>query len=228
MSVSLGPWDPQYPVNFYESGDTVTQAFGKHIQEIERIYGLLNALDADKVSGAELAEILRSYVTLTYLNTKLGEYVTNTAFNSHVNSTNPHPNMTLPFSKITGNLPADRVSGLVDVIKQNSVGEGAVSKNGYATFGNGLIIQWGERDLSSHEGEFTDTYTAYFAKAFPTACFTVIPGIRVNPTSGNLNHVNIFAQVISFTKTKVELLPQFAQEIGDWSQLAISYVAFGN
>jgi len=228
MPTLLGPWDPQYPVNFYEGGDTVTPAFGKHIQEIERIYGLLNALDADKVSHGELTEILKSYVTLTYLNTKLGEYVTNAAFNTHVYSGDPHPNMTLPFSKITGDVPASRVSGLVDLIKQNTISEGSVNKNGYAKFGNGLIVQWGERDLSSHEGEFTDTYTAYFATTFPNACFIVIPGIRVNPTSGNLNHVNIFAQIISFTKTKVELLPQFAQEIGDWSQLAISYVAFGN
>ena len=52
----LGPWGVIYPVNFYSGGDTTSQAFGKHIQEIARIYGLLNALDAGKAGSDEIAE----------------------------------------------------------------------------------------------------------------------------------------------------------------------------
>ena len=43
-----------YPVNFYSGGDTTKEAFGKHIQEIQRIYGIINALNADKVSADEV------------------------------------------------------------------------------------------------------------------------------------------------------------------------------
>ena len=56
----LGPWNVLYPVNFYSGGDTTRQAFGKHIQEITRIYGLLNALDAAKAGSEEIFEALQN------------------------------------------------------------------------------------------------------------------------------------------------------------------------
>ena len=34
----LGPFNVNYPVIFRSGGDTTRVAFGKHIQEIERIY----------------------------------------------------------------------------------------------------------------------------------------------------------------------------------------------
>lgn len=105
MAKVVGPWDPQYPVNFVSDGDTTRDAFGKHIQEIERIYGLLNGIAAAKIEAEDLNE----------------------ALTAHINSTNPHPNLqlttlkgNLPFSRIdgsldlsrtTGNLPSSRVSG---------------------------------------------------------------------------------------------------------------------
>ena len=54
----LGPWSVLYPVRFYSGGDTTRQAFGKHIQEITRIYGLLNALDAAKAGSEEIIEAI--------------------------------------------------------------------------------------------------------------------------------------------------------------------------
>lgn len=54
----LGPWNVAFPVRFRSGGDTTSQAFGKHIQEIERIYGLLNALDVAKIGNEELTELL--------------------------------------------------------------------------------------------------------------------------------------------------------------------------
>ena len=54
----LGPWSVLYPVRFYSGGDTTRQAFGKHIQEIARIYGLLNALDAGKAGSDEIADVV--------------------------------------------------------------------------------------------------------------------------------------------------------------------------
>lgn len=106
----LGPWKVLYPVRFYSGGDTTSQAFGKHIQEIERIYGLLNALDAGKAGSADIADALQK----------------------HIDSTNPHPNWRpkinagdiqggIPIEKLIGNLPFDRISG--DVPANRVVGD---------------------------------------------------------------------------------------------------------
>ena len=67
----LGPWDVQYPVRFYDGGDTSTQAFEKHIQEIIRIYGLLNALDEGKLDIGDFEK----------------------AMDAHIQDADPHPNL---------------------------------------------------------------------------------------------------------------------------------------
>lgn len=228
----LGPWSPQYPVDFYEGGDTVTEAFGKHIEEIERIYGLLNALDLGKVTTGDLTEILKSYVTLTALNARLGDYVTNSVFNNHVNSANPHPNMTLPMSKVTGNLDASRVNGLVDVIKQNTIAEGEVSANGYAKFGNGLIIQWGEWGFPEFK---TNEYiiTRSFKTSFPNACFAVslTPHVRLHSELENTNYSEVDAGVlaVSWNKSQCRVIANaFSSSIGDIKEIYASYIAIGN
>ena len=213
----LGPWDPQSPVNFYEGGDTVTQAFGKHIQEIERIYGLLNALDAGKVSHDELTEILRSYVTLTYLNTKLGEYVTNTAFNNHVYSGDPHPNMTLPFSKITGDVPASRVSGnlsnatidnsrvngLIDAIRNNSSSVISEITDNSIKLSNNVLIQWGSGSLPL---TFPRAYSQLLGGACSPSTIAANVSTHGDDTLGNvttvgLNHVVITNTGITYSGT---------------------------
>lgn len=56
----LGPWSVQFPVRFHSGGDTTAQAFGKHINEIDRIYGLLNSLDVAKIGNEELTELITS------------------------------------------------------------------------------------------------------------------------------------------------------------------------
>ena len=84
-----GPFSVEYPVNFYSGGDTTKEAFGKHIQEIQRIYGLINSLNADKVSASEVTNLIQP----------------------HINSTDPHPNWIIDLSKTTGNLAASRLSG---------------------------------------------------------------------------------------------------------------------
>ena len=214
MSVSIGPWDPQYPVNFYESGDTVTQAFGKHIQEIERIYGLLNALDADKVSGAELAEILRSYVTLTYLNARLGDYVTNATFNSHVNSGDPHPNLQLStlrgslgfdritgnlgFDRVTGNIPANRINGLNEAIDARlpSGGGGLTIETGtgYVQFSNGFMMQWGSVSATGNDSS-GGTGTADFAKPFSRLAFVLVSSRSGAPFSYSYTGTSVTVSV---------------------------------
>ena len=58
----------QYKVNFYSGGDTTRDAFSKHIQELERIYGLLNALDTAKVSASAVSSLTS---TISSLNSRI-------------------------------------------------------------------------------------------------------------------------------------------------------------
>ena len=67
----LGPWNVKYPTNFYDGGDSAAQVFEKHIQEIIRIYGLLNALDEGKLD--------------------IGDF--ERAMDAHINDSDPHPNL---------------------------------------------------------------------------------------------------------------------------------------
>ena len=184
MAIDLTqPLDVAYLVVFRSGGDTTKDAFGKHIQEIERIYGIINALNSDKLSVSEF----------------------NTRLNSHINDSNPHPNLdlantkgnlatsrldgTIPMSKITGDLDSSRITGnfatsritgLESYVQSKSTGitEGSVSANGYAKFGNGLIIQWGHLTTSSTEYE----NTVYFSKAFPTTCFIIVANVTHSQT----------------------------------------------
>ena len=58
MAVTLlgSPWHEKFPVAFRSGGDTTRDAFGKHINEIKRIYELLNALDSGKLSAGDIDE----------------------------------------------------------------------------------------------------------------------------------------------------------------------------
>lgn len=47
-------WKVVYIINFTSDGDTTAQAFYKHIQEIERMYGLLNILKENTQGGANI------------------------------------------------------------------------------------------------------------------------------------------------------------------------------
>ena len=179
-----------YPINFVANGDTVHDGFHKHIQEIERIYGLLGGLERSKVTTGDLVSTLANYVTKT-------------EFNNHVNSTNPHPNLqlatlggNLDVSRITGNWPLNRVSGTLDVgnmdingLKSNlqswveglggGVSSESISANGYLKFKNGLIIEWGKIPAVDNDAH---DYDVSFHTAFPNACFC-LAGCVVDSTN---------------------------------------------
>ncbi len=53
-----------FPVNFKSGGDTTRDAFHKHIQEIDKIYGHLRALDSGKVSAEDVSNIASKVTTL--------------------------------------------------------------------------------------------------------------------------------------------------------------------
>lgn len=189
MATLLGLWSVQYPINFVANGDTVHQGFNKHIQEISRIYGLLNALDSGKVTTGDLTDALKSYVTTT-------------TFNNHVNSTNPHPNLALStlsgnldVSRITGNWPLSRVSGTLSADNMNVEGlktklkswvEGLntggisdsslASRRGRVKFTNGFMIQW-DTLPPFDDGHMETDYNYVFPYPFEVCCV----GIWVTP-----------------------------------------------
>lgn len=176
MSI-LGPFNVGYPVVFRSGGDTTRVAFGKHIQEIERIYGIVNALDSDKISASDL-------------DGKLGNFKPNMSF-SDITGTLDMSRITgnLDFSRISGNLDASRVvgklsnanidaqnvnglqsivNGLIPKDKGDGITDFEAEEDGYFTFGNGLLIQWGVSDKGiNHIGHVT------FPKKFPNKCLVV-------------------------------------------------------
>ena len=78
----IGPFSKGFAVNFKSGGDTTRDAFHKHIQEIDRIYGYLNALDADKVSASDVSGMNTKITNLTNTVNSLSNQVTTLANNA--------------------------------------------------------------------------------------------------------------------------------------------------
>jgi hypothetical protein len=88
------PYNPAFKVDFTPEGDTTSVATDKHIQEILRIYGLLNDLNVRKHNVSDF----------------------NAWVNQHVYSSDPHPNLNI--NNTVGNLPTERIDGLETLIDQ--------------------------------------------------------------------------------------------------------------
>ena len=229
MPTLVGPFSVGYPVAFRSGGDTTRDAFSKHIQEIERIYGYLNALDAGKVSASDVSGLSGSIGNI------------NTALTNHINSTNPHPyykpswsdltgtkpnladfNGNLPMSRITGNLDASRITNLPS--SGDGITEDDISGNGYVKFNNGLIFQWGV-DLKDTSGAWEHSVT--FPVAFPSICFSVVASCYVNdggtePKFWGDDNENDF-YINNWSKTGFNAI----SHVEDFGGTAISYVAIG-
>ena len=224
----LGPFSVGYPVAFRSGGDTTREAFGKHIQEIERIYGILNALDAGKLSSGDMAGSL----------------------DAHIQSTNPHPNWkpNISFSDLSGSIDASKISGslanatipagnvignltqaTIDYSKVNGLqnfvnglitaagvgsgggsGDGIImsnlSKKGYAKFNNGLIANWNSttaEKMTVDSGGLKET----FAQPFSSSCFCLVS--------------NVLLLYTSLTTTS------FVMPANNTAGLNISYIALG-
>ena len=227
-------FDVAFPVNFVANGDTTKDAFGKHIQEIARIYGLLNALNTGKVSSSEVNNILKN----------------------HIDSTNPHPNYkpslsfsdisgnlninrvegNLPVSRLSGNYPASSVSGsltnatipsgnvtgLDDKVKSLTDGlgikESTLSKDGYVKFGNGLMIEWGTTTKKGHVGGTIETEN--FHHAFSQSCFALIlTGVTGEGGRKSVGTPTVITDWVGAT--------QFSYVVPESENSAFTYIAVG-
>lgn len=184
---TVEPFDVAFPVKFYSGGDTTKEAFGKHIQEIKRIYGIINAVNADKVSASELTDKFNE------INRRMSENNTSLLgdLQTHIDSATPHPNYRPSFDDISGRLPTSRLTGklplrvveppyevFVDdpdetvILIPDGIEDYRLGVNGYVSFGNGLIIQWGVGTAGDGEGQRN-----VFPKSFPNRCFMVVANI---------------------------------------------------
>ena len=168
-------WTVGFPVKFYSGGDTTREAFGKHIQEIERIYGYLNLLNSSKVEAGDISTAITNAIT----NLK--------------NTWKPK----LVFGDIDGDLPAYRVSGdltkaTIDKDRVNGLkayvdgkiseipapenkGDGITKSNlsgeGFVRFANGFEIKWGQ-SASFSQSSSLPSGAVTFSNAF-TTCYAV-------------------------------------------------------
>ncbi len=235
MPTLLGPFSVGFPVAFHSGGDTTRDAFGKHIEEIKRIYGYLNALDNGKVSADDINGQLSGF---------------STQLQNHINSTNPHPKWkpSLSFSDITGNLDGSKITGTltnayIDATHVNNLksfinnnvtipdkGDGItganLNGNGYVKFGNGLIIQWATRFISDFKGE--GKYSATFPISFATGCYGLSASIVFNADNVDID-ANSWVQILepTITKTNFSYRLQSADNTPYNYTLGIKFIAVG-
>ena len=233
----LGPFSVGYPVIFRSGGDTTRNAFGKHIQEIERIYGILNALDAGKISADDLQGKLDGFKPTVSFNDITG-YLDMSRITGN-----------LDFSRITGNVPAARVVGTlsnanIDAANVNGLesviggkivdkGDGIIKcepdYNGYAKFNNGLFIQWGNVNVenlgSSDVNEATER-TASFPVDFPNICLNLQATIRNDANSGSPRARDHSPVIRSLATDKFVYQIQVPEDEA-WDNLSLYFFAIG-
>lgn len=192
-----------YPVKFWTGGDTTRDAFGKQIQEIERIYGILNALGTGKASYEEIAS----------------------AVGSHKYESNPHPNWkpSMSFSDLAGsfdgskvigklpnaNIDAGKVNGLEDYVKglipdtsgndESGIADSSLNENGYVKFGNGLIMQWGNSANISESA--SDSYGIYHRVTFPHAFFSKCLNVILTPVNWGIRDLTLSVHLVKGSMT---------------------------
>ncbi len=250
----IGPFSKGYPVDFKSSGDTTRNAFGKHIQEIERIYGYLNALDAGKVSASDVSGLSGSIGNIS------------SQLQAHIDSTNPHPNWkpSVGWSDLTGtkpnladfggNLDASRVSGKLSNANIDTSGvnglksfvEGLIpsgggggsgtgitslfstAKTGYAKFGDLLTIQWGETGTYNISGNGsignTEVHSENFATNFTSACYVLLDNGPVSRGLGS--NGTITTTIESYDRQSYVVSVQNSATLGATS-LPVKYIAIG-
>ena len=242
MAIDLTqPLDVAYPVAFRSGGDTTKAAFGKHIQEIERIYGILNALNSDKLSASEFTEKCEKLESsISNAQSTLQSNLT-----SHINATNPHANWKVDLSsQITGSLDASKVSGDLSgatIDKSKITGletyvKGFVKEefncsaysnygHAYANFAGGLQIRAGFvkiEDISDYE---STQRTVYYNQSFTMHSLCVV--LTLETTSGSIT-ADWTPLLVEENKSYFKYIMNHVEGGGDVSNLFLHYIAFGH
>ena len=240
------PCEPMFPVRFESGGDTTTQAFGKHIWEIQRIYSLLNALDAGKAGSNEIVDAIKSITHNTLSGLQGGgggDYYHLTR--AQVDKLDGAPaswELLKQHNRLNGlqggdgsnyyHLSEEEKIKLMEIIHSGGGGGGSgiteekISDNGYVKFGNGLILQWGRSNVTKNSSNSGGTGTVTFPIAFPVVCYAVVGSTWVNDGklegknyggSYNLFHINAWDRTKFGAATETE---------GVWHG-CVSFIAVG-
>lgn len=188
----------QYTVNFKSGGDLTKDAFWKHIQEIHRIYGILNDLDANSVDSAAVTKAIDDAINKlksTWKPSLTFNDISGTLDGSRLSGNisaalikGALTNATIPSGNVTGlegfvngkisaiPTPPDKGDGL----SRCTIGT-RTSPSGYGVFKNGLIMEWGRStfEATEHKGHIN------FSLPFPNACLLVVACIYLN--DGEIN-----------------------------------------
>lgn len=190
-----------YPIDFRSGGDTTSQAIGKHREEIKKIYGHLNLLDSESLSGDEIKNIVSGITNnLTFENIKGtldGSRITGTLTNAKVPAANVYgklTNATIDAGKVDGlkGYVDDAVKKLIPDDRGDGITSDNLNQNGYVEFGNGFMIQWGVTDEITGSDEKEHRYE--FAKSFKHVCAAV----NLTLTVERANTGDFVAHLISF------------------------------
>lgn len=206
-------YEVKYPVDFKSGGDSVKDAFGKHIEEFITVYGILNELAENDLTDAQRVQLLESLTADIPM--------------SRVTGTLPVSRITgdLPVSRVTGDLPGSRISGeitkakispenvtgLDEHVKDLVTGDIPASKlvdgikaepKGYVAFGGGLIIQWGYVDFEEGAAGAVTRQTSY-AVPYPNACYGVFlsDGKNAGIFDGKISTATVMVSLVRDTAT---------------------------
>ena len=162
-------YSPQHTIYTYSGGDTVRSAFEKYNSEVVKIYGILNTLNDNDLSEAELATLKTGSIA--------GSRITGTISSGYIDGshvTGTLTNATIPYGNVTS-----LQTFVKDLIQQNSgSGSGTDSgggitdqqlgaARGYVKFSTGFMLQYGIAAQTSNG-------TVNFRTEFPSACYLVV------------------------------------------------------
>ena len=150
MSETSGEYSPGYRVNFYSGGDTTREAFGRLIQEVERIYGILNALNHGKVDYSGIINA-----------SKVGGLLTGATIDSdHV----------VGLGSKLQSVKSEIQNGLSNFSSSNGIRASSLNEDGYVQIGSTLMFQWGIVSKSA---------VVNFPRQFPLQCLNITLTLEV-------------------------------------------------
>lgn len=156
-------YDVKYPVDFRSGGDSVKDAIGKHIEEFNTVYGVLNELAENDLTEEQKQKVLYGNIDGSRVIGNVegyihGSHITGTIDGGKITGT--IPNATIPASQIDG--LKDAISGEIDT---KDIGSGIIvssmEENGCIKFGNGIMFQWGVVEIKTGSEHFVEFPTGF-------------------------------------------------------------------
>ena len=177
-------YSPGYSIDTRAGGDTVLGAFEKYNAEAIKIYGILNELKDNDLTPSELEKLKTGNIS--------GSRITGTVA-GNIDGSNITGNVAgwLILGALTqATIAAQKVTGLTEFVneiideggggssdKGDGITQSNLQSNGYAVFGNGLIVQWGNQTIEKSSASY-QTGEITFPKSFSIACFGVMLTLR--------------------------------------------------